>query len=269
MPIVQHPACAEPETDVRVCRFMDFDKFRDLFASEELYFRRTDLFKETDPSEGLPPDAYVRAIRGLTKYDVNDERALNNDLAFARQNSEAYFISCWQLFAGETLEMWKRYGGIAVFTHYSFLKSAVAAMLDPIFLGVVKYGEKDMTGYNLIRFLYTKRRSFENERELRVVVQSCDPLASGNRNFDENNFAHREPLNELNPIHAWVHECKRRRIELSKLVTEVRLSPWATARDFDEVRTWVKVKNLSCAVNPSDLTSAFTPSPDELRKFGS
>jgi hypothetical protein len=96
MPIIQHPACIEPAPDTPICRFMDFNKFRDFFANEELYFRRTDLFKETDPSEALPSDEYVRAACGLRKYDLDDERALNNNQAFARQNSEAYFISCWQ-----------------------------------------------------------------------------------------------------------------------------------------------------------------------------
>ena len=31
---------------------MDFAKFRDLFANEELYFRRTDLFKVRIPGQG-------------------------------------------------------------------------------------------------------------------------------------------------------------------------------------------------------------------------
>jgi len=49
MPITPHYACLEPPDDTVICRFMDFKKFRDLFANEELYLRRLDLFKETDP----------------------------------------------------------------------------------------------------------------------------------------------------------------------------------------------------------------------------
>src|SRR5260370_33843471 len=117
---------------------MDFDKFRDLFANEELYFRRTDLFKETDPSEALPSDEYVRASCGLRKYDLDDERALHNNQAFARQNIEAYFISCWQLFERQTLDMWKTYGhGVAVVSRFQFLKLAGATMLDVVFLRIV------------------------------------------------------------------------------------------------------------------------------------
>jgi hypothetical protein len=247
---------------------MDFQKFRDLFANEELYFRRTDLFKETDPGEALPSDEYVRKACGLRKYDLRDERELNNNLAFARQNSEAYFISCWQLFEGETLEMWRTYGnGVAVFSRFDLLKLALTTMLDDIFLGIVRYGDKDMTGYNMIRFLFTKRRCFAKERELRVVLQCYDPMAGGNRHYDANNFAHREPLDELNPLHKWVHECKRRRIDLKKLVTEVRLSQWASHEESDQVNLWVKAKNISCIVTRSELTSPLTPSLDELRRI--
>lgn len=131
MPIASHYACTEPPADTRICRFIDFPKFRDLFANEELYFRRVDLFKETDPQEALPSDEYVRATLGLQKYDLRDELKLNDDQAFNRQNSEAYFINCWQIYEGETLEMWKTYGnGVAVFSRFDLLRSALSAMLD-------------------------------------------------------------------------------------------------------------------------------------------
>jgi len=269
MPLGQHPACTEPPADTRICRFIDLPKFRDLFANEELYFRRTDLFKETDPNEALPSEEYVRAALGLRRYDLRDELALNNDLAFARQNSEAYFINCWQLFEGETLAMWKTYGnGVAVFSRFDLLKSSLTAMLDDILLGVVHYGEKDMSGYNLIRFLYTKRRYFEKERELRAVLQCYDPVAGANRHYNLNNFPNREPLDELNPLHEWVHEFKRRRIDLKGLVTEVRLSPWATKDELDEVNLWVRAKFPSCPVTSSDLTSPLTPTLEDLRRHG-
>lgn len=269
MPIVPHYACKEPSANTSICRFMDRPKFRDFFANEELYLRRTDLFKETDPNEGLPSDNYARKALGLQKFDLDDELKLNNDQAFNRQNSEAYFINCWQIYEGETLHMWETYGNaVAVFSRCDLLKSALSTMLDDILMGVIRYGEKDMTGYNLIQFLYTKQRHFEKERELRIVLQCYDPVGGANRHLDLNNFPNREPLDDLNPPHEWVHECKRRRIDLRALVTEVRLSPWATEGEFEEVTTWVKVKNLSCPVARSDLTSKMTPTLAELRRAG-
>jgi hypothetical protein len=82
------------------------------------------------------------------------------------------------------------------------------------------------------------------------------------------NFPNREPLNKLNPLHEWVHECKRRRIDLKALVTEVRVSPWVTQEDWEEANAWVKVKNFSCPVTRSDLAGRMTPTLEELRRLG-
>jgi hypothetical protein len=190
MPVSPHPNCHEPLPDTVIRRFTDFRKFYDLLATEELYFRQTDLFKETDPQEALASDQYLRATFGLHRYDINDEIRLIDTQGFDRQNSEAHYINCWQIFEGETLEMWGRYD-----------------------TGVVRYGEKDMRGVNLINFLFTKRQCFEKERELRVVWQSYNPVGEANRHISPEGVFNREPLSELDPLPDWVHECKRRRID--------------------------------------------------------
>jgi len=246
---------------------MDLKKFRDLFANEELYFRRTDLFKESDPAEALPPDDYVRKALGLTRYDLHDELKLNNDQAFNRQISEARYIQCWQMFEGETLDMWARYGGgVGVFSRFELLKAALRTMLDEITVGLVRYGNEGPTRYNVIHFLFMKRSHFEKERELRVVLTCYDPVGGTNRHIGLNGFPHREPLDTENPLHEWVHECKRRRIDLKSLVTEVRLSPWATNDELEEIQIWVKNKIQACSVTRSELTSPLTPTLDELRR---
>lgn len=66
----------------------------------------------------------------------------------------------------------------------------------------------------------------------------------------------------------WVHPGKRRRLILESLVTEIRLSPWASPEDTEEVKLWVKNKNFTCRVDPSSIASPLTPTPDELRKNG-
>ena len=269
LPIVPHYACIEPSDEKVICRFIDFGKFRDFFANEELYLRRVDLFKETDPNEALPSDDYVRRVLGLNKYDLHDELKLNNDQAFNRQNSEGYYLNCWQLFEGETLNMWNAYGnGIAIFSRFGLLRAALNSLIDPIFTGVVRYGEKDLTRYNLVDFLFRKRRHFDKEKELRIVLQCYDPMAGVNRHFDENNFPHREPLDDQNPLHPWVHACKRRRIDLKSFVTEIRLWPGATPEEHNEVEQWVKNKNLTCPVVSSELMSPFSPTAEEMKKLG-
>ena len=151
-----------------------------------------------------------------------------------------------------------------MFSRFDRLKEQLNRLLDDIFLGTVKYNEADTTGYNLIQFLFTKRASFEKEEELRIVVECSDLLAGMNRHYNRDNFPGREPLPE-NPLHEWVHPCKRRRIDLKDLVTEIRFSPWATSDEQEEVNLWVKLKKFSCPVKASELTSPFTPSFDELQ----
>jgi hypothetical protein len=167
MPIVPHLACLEPLPNSTICRFIDFRKFRDLFANEELYFRRTDLFKEIDPNEALPPDDYVRRTQGLKRYDLRDEIKLNNDQASNRQFSEAQYIQCWQMFEGETLDMWARYGGgVAIFSRFDLLKSILSPMLDPVMVGLVQYGDQGPPRYNTIHFLFMKRKHFDGNASL-------------------------------------------------------------------------------------------------------
>ena len=63
MPIRPHDKKIEPSDDAEMWRFLKMGHFRDLLANEELYFRRTDLYKSDDPNEGLPTDNYLRKTK--------------------------------------------------------------------------------------------------------------------------------------------------------------------------------------------------------------
>jgi hypothetical protein len=251
----------EPQADAIIWRFIDMPKFRDLMANEELFFFRADLYKNDDPFECLPSDDYVRQAQGLVKYDLHDELKLNHSQAVNRQHSESYFISCWQLFEGETLAMWKRYGGIAICSQYKLLKSVLNVMPDKIYLGLVQYGEVER--YNSFEFIFHKRILFEKEREVRAALECFDPVAGQNRHFDLNNFPNREPIDE-NPINDWVHKFKRRRIDLRDLITEIMIGPWITDRGIEEVNLWLKNKGFSFPIKRSVLASSLTPTVDDL-----
>lgn len=268
MPIEPYVNRLEPSDDAVIWRFMDMRKFRNLMASEELYFRRADLLKGDDPNEGLPADDYVRSVLGLVRYDLNDELTLNNDQASNRQFSESFYLNCWQLYEGETLAMWKRYGGVAICSRYDLLKGALNGMLDTIHLGLVRYGDGYVARYNVLDFIYHKRFAFDKEREVRAVLCCYDPLAGLNRHFNDLNFPSREPLDDVKPMHEWVPDCKRRRIDLKTLVKDVVVGPWATDEEIEEVNLWVKAKRFSCSVKRSQQTGSLTPTPEELNRFG-
>lgn len=96
-------------------------------------------------------------------------------------------------------------------------------------------------------------------------MESYDPVAGQNRHFDAENRVDREPLDE-NKLHEWVHDHKRRRIDLAKLVTEIRVSPWATDETFEDVKLFANLKNLTCLLRWSELKGKHTMARDEYRK---
>ncbi len=195
---------------------------------------------------------------------------MTSKLSHARSVSAVMF-NVGKMYEGETLDMWYRYtggSGAAIFTRFSILKDILHSLIDEITAGCVRYGNQHER-HNLIDFLSTKRKHFAKERELRIVLSSYDPAGRANRHIDANGYPHREPLDEgdeENPLHAWVHDHKRRRIDLKALLTEVRCSPWITDAEAQEVSEWMKVKQFDCPVKPSELTSAFTPTVEEFRR---
>jgi hypothetical protein len=265
MPIVPYVNRVEPSEDALIWRFMDLRKFRDLMASEELYFRRADLF--ADKSEGLPPEKYARKVLGLDPYDVNDRVRLNDHLGSLAQNRESYHIICWHLYRQETLDMWEQYGhdGVAVCSRFGLLKSALDGLLDEARAGLVRYGTDHLANtFNTLEFITTKQIQYSQDREVRAWLTVLDPLAGGNRHIDLNNFPHPVPL-DLNPRHSWVPECKRRRIDLRLLINDVFISPWAEEDAVGEIKRWVKLKGFPDSAKHSELTSDNTPTLEEFR----
>jgi hypothetical protein len=266
MPVQPYVDQLEPQKDAVIWRFMDMRKFRDLMASEELYFCRADLFDDT--TEGLPRDEYALPILGLNPYDVKDQLELDNLVGSIAQFRESYYISCWYLFRTETLKMWNDHArdGVAICSRYELLKSALDALLDTAHVGLVRYGIQHLTGFNTLRFITTKQEKYKDECEVRAFLNVIDPLETGNRHIDEHNVPHRAPL-DSNPRHEWVPKCKRRRIDLKALVTGVVISPWASEELCNEVKLWAKLKNHSYPVRVSELKSSLTPAPEDLIKF--
>ena len=267
MPVVTYSNRLEPANDAAIWRFMDLRKFRDLMASEELYFRRADLFN--DKSEGLPPEDYATRVLGLNPYDIRDRSELNCQLGSLAQHRESYYINCWYLYQQETLDMWEQYGhdGVAVCSRYELLNAALEGLLDEAHLGLVHYGTSQiLRPFNSLEFVTTKQTKYAADREVRAFLTVYDPLAGGNRHFDLENVAHPAPL-DVNPRHSWVPDCKRRRINLRSLITGVVISPWAEPDAIDEIHLWVKHKGFPECARPSDLTGATTPTLDEFRTF--
>jgi hypothetical protein len=237
---------------------MDCRKFLDLITTSEMYFRRADLYSKApqgDEYEGLPPSDYL-PYAGLNPFDLNDALQINHFIGSLAQDREAFFISCWYLSSEPTTTMWQQYAkdGLAIGSRYSLLKQALGSCEGTLgaFLGLVRYGSKHLTGWNVLRFISTKREKFSYEKEVRALLWVPDEFAGGNRHIDENNIPYDRPL--VYPLPERVPEGLRRTVDLRSLITEVQVSPWASEETFAEVEHLTRENGYSFSVRWSPLS---------------
>jgi hypothetical protein len=257
MSLASYCSQLEPSEDTEIWRFMPLNRFEDLMANEELFFCRSDLFKQ-DESEGIPPEDYLRRVFNLRKYDIQDEKTLIHQLGMLAQDREMFYVSCWHLARDEKAEMWKGFAesGVAIISRYGLLKATLDRLLDDAHLGLVRYGDDHLNWtrrVNITQYITTKRRFFEDECEVRAFLMCPNVLAGGNRHFDASNWPRSLPLSE-NPRHHWVHDFKKRRIDSKSLLVGVVVSPWASQEVVQRVNTWLKIKEHQCTIRPSSLT---------------
>ena len=241
--------------------------FQDFMANEELYLRRCDLYRKDDPQDGIPTDGYVRAKLNLRRYDIRDEMTVISHQGSNRLFTEMYYLSCWNLHSKEhEMQMWQQYAkdGIAVQTTFGRMQAAVQQFSDDMHIGAVRYGEEDMTRYNLLQFLFTKGTKFSWENEVRIAMCCPDPRGGQARNYDQDNVPHREALDHLYPRHPWVHEEKRRRLLLKNVVTGIAVSPWASEAVANEVKQdWANIGERQIPVDDRWKRSLI-PKPEEF-----
>jgi len=253
MPVEMFTDGLEPrDKEATIWRFMNLVRFKDLMSTGELYFCRADLFD--DESEGLPPEDYIHVL-GLNPLDIRDRQKLNHDLGSIAQFREGFFINCWHLFTEEAAKMWQEYGkdrdGVAVVSRYSLLRSALDSCEGRPHLGQVRYGSKHLTGWNIQRFITTKREKYAHEREVRAALWIPDEFAGINRHFDENNMPHPRPLTE--PPDR-VPKGQRRKVDLNVLLTGIVVSPWAADTTLSNVERIIREGGGSIPVPWSELT---------------
>src|SRR5208283_1118595 len=250
MAIEAYPDQLEPQDhDAVIWRFMNMKKFADLMTTGELYFCRADLFH--DKSEGLPPENYWPSP-GLHPLDVLDRRKIDDSIGCVAQFREAFYVNCWHLFREERWTMWENYGedGVAICSRYRLLKAALDALEDRVFLGLVRYGSRHMTGWNLFRFITTKRTEFADEQEVGAFLWIIDALAGITRHVDANNRVHDHPLTLPSDRVLKGHS---RKVDVEALVTGIVVTPRASLTTLGEIDQLVRSKGYSVPVRPSAL----------------
>lgn len=171
LPLVDEPA----RSDV-LWRYYDLAKFVSLLDQRALYLARADTLG--DIFEGAYPSAKA-------SHHNPDVREAAHLLALRQRARKEQFVSCWHQNEWESMAMWELYAsraaGIAIRTTYGQLYDAIdenaLTEYESLFFTRVRYLDYDRESfeshraqYDLLTAFFHKSRSFEHEREVRIVL---------------------------------------------------------------------------------------------------
>lgn len=176
------------------------EKLLALCNLKELYLTRADKF--TDPWEGTWPKTFIEALAQSAKNDTVDK--FFSTITALKQS---FYVNCWHGSPHESAALWEQYSGKAGFaikTTVGSVKKAITTEI-PIYLGAVNYTEygvnpKEHGSLNALKPLFMKRKSFEHEREVRVLhwrPSNIESVRSGNANEVTNSIGIKVNLNIL------------------------------------------------------------------------
>lgn len=216
--LLRHPSprasdIKEPARDTVIWKYLDLAKYLALLRTRNLHLAPTTEF--CDRYEGdigvVQKKALVRA-HGQERYEELMEK-----YRFLRERT---YVSCWTENEFESDAMWRIYTGaiygVAIRSTYGRLRDVFADARKPntglvTYIGRVNYVDFSNELLNLesyhLPFFY-KRRSFEHEREVRMVLQDLSAI---------------DQTVEAPPSHA----VSLTRDELNGLISSLHLSPGA------------------------------------------
>ncbi|HEX73624.1 MAG TPA: DUF2971 domain-containing protein [Dehalococcoidia bacterium] len=237
-----HPVFEKPEDEnAKIWRYMDFNKFVSLLDKSALFFSRAD--KLGDPFEGSYSKANVR-LRPEVYKDKIPANVLKTFSEFSKLHIRFTAINCWHLNEYESAAMWKLYlksdDGIALRSTFKGLKDCLKDENENIFIGKVKYIDYETEwmpeGNSFYPFLH-KRKSFENEQELRAIIQKYRYKKNGEIGWS------------TPPFDDGVYV----KVDLSVLIDKIYLAPTSPRWLFELVKSVTKMYKLDRDVLQSSL----------------
>lgn len=186
-----------PDPTAVLWRYMDFTKYVSLLSTKSLYFPNAACFDDTfEGAKGLVErkqewdefylNFFRQAVRSAPRSqdsdDVTEEEVEKNAQRLIREmeaagtaDREQTFISCWHESKYESEAMWKLYStsishALAIQTTVGATYAALGRSPD-ISIGRVKYLDYETSFASVNGAFWRKRKSFEHEREVRLLIQ--------------------------------------------------------------------------------------------------
>jgi Protein of unknown function (DUF2971) len=191
---------------LKIWRYVDLAKFVSMVATGTLYFPCATTELTDDPYEGWLPRSHIKALTEKLMRDYLEGMKQTRDAMqsgrhrasfdaeithpqqkfdvqeLLRKVSSKFGVSCWHINEGESAAMWQLYAaagkGIAIESTRARLEGALQG--GGIEVAQVRYmdfdtaeSEKDHEPY--LYALFTKRKSFAHEQELRAMIPLSRP----------------------------------------------------------------------------------------------
>jgi hypothetical protein len=161
------------DPDTIVWKYLDLSKFLDLLLSQKLFMSRSDKFE--DQYEGTFSEPTFEEIK---KLSTNNPDFLN----YYKTHREKVAISSWHINEYESFAMWQIFTqnseGLAIQSTIKRLQDALAPEKNyKLHIGEVNYIDykKEYIPFDDLFFPFLfKRKSFQYEREVRIITDVAD-----------------------------------------------------------------------------------------------
>lgn len=211
VPIVDYSPHADFQVDGEqiIWRYLTLEKLLSLLVKQSIYFSQIAVLQKDDPFEGNYPAWQIEQMRSLSqstdklgKYiDENRHHLFSTDgflagvpsqfapivmspeyqKVSARLIAASYYVSCWHMNDEESAALWQLYcsnnSGIAIRTTVDRLKKSIITQDQTILIGRVSYANHRSMSSGISNFrqiVYSKRPSFEHEKEIRLTLCMAD-----------------------------------------------------------------------------------------------
>ena len=189
---VDNPNLEKPEDEnATIYRYMDFIKLLSLLDKKALFFTRVDKFN--DPFEGSFSKANVelrpKYFKGI--MPPNEIKTLSQ---FYKTFVKLTVVNCWHLSDYRMATMWQTYlrsnNGVAIRSTFGKLRNSLEYTEYKVYIGKVKYisYKSDLIPEGPLFPYFHKRRQFEDEKELRAVIQDFARKKNGEINWSKSPF---------------------------------------------------------------------------------
>jgi hypothetical protein len=256
-----HSALRVPDQNLKIWKYMDFQKFVSLLDKQALFFGKVQMLQ--DNYEGTLPVFASLVKASASKLSSNGNNTYSNYVDnFLKLLKATTLVNTWHINDVESAAMWHLYSnnnaGIAIQSTYQRLSESFRNNKeDVVWISTVKYIDynKDLSGLSNIFEAFTcKRLSFQHERELRAFTsllghQFMESLLDQGEKVAPLHMPQRISQDDLEVLGKYIP------IRLDSLIERIYLSPLSQDWHIDLVNSICKKYDINKEIVKSELYS--------------